>query len=230
MPSERIGPWKKICMALKINDAATRIRTYYTISFTVTSSVKHLAIQSLQNNTTKLMIIARPKVILVISQKKRLAKSTLLLPMQFPIMPQVASWIPIGTIYNTVAMEAMTTQAACSDTPRVPEITTITQRPHISAHIKVAAGIPTLRYSPQPQKEVRSGQLRAGLIAAEQFPQIITVTRMITSLLELATPRPMSPRSKYLTYMKQNGTCSAVPTNIATMGTNVILWQANHRL
>ena len=53
----------------------------------------------------KLMAVSVDIVKMAITLKKRLASGTLLAPTQLPIIPQVASWIPNGTIMRVVMTE-----------------------------------------------------------------------------------------------------------------------------
>lgn len=63
------------------------------------------------------------KVNLLIILKSRYARGTLLAPIQFPIMPQVAYDMPQGTIHKVIATLLVMTWAASWCTPNVAAIT-----------------------------------------------------------------------------------------------------------
>ena len=66
------------------------------------------------------MRMMTPTVILVINEKKRFAKGTLLAPIQFPVILQVASWMPRGTMKSTQPTVKIIVCAANSLTPSTP--------------------------------------------------------------------------------------------------------------
>lgn len=86
----RMGPAKYPCIPSKRKLKLNKIRTGAAICYTCTSFVKKLTICQRSRQVKRLRQTVMVILIFVIRVKKRLASGTLLVPMQFPTMPQVA--------------------------------------------------------------------------------------------------------------------------------------------
>ena len=99
---------------------AINIITLTVILTTTSSLVKNSTIGLLAKSKIALLNEMVIMVNLVIIAKNLLARGTLFAPMQFPMIPQVASYIPRGTIKTRRHNDMQIVAAASSLTPMIP--------------------------------------------------------------------------------------------------------------
>ena len=134
---------------------------------------------------------------LIVIEKNLFARGTLLAPMQFPTIPQIASCIPRGIMKINELMLTQITIEAYSLTPIMPASKTITSNAHHSAQIITVVGRDTWKYYFQPLKvSTLLNGTKASLIYFEQEPYIVTVSRSTPSLIDVAMAKPMIPISR----------------------------------
>ena len=160
------------------------------------SWVKNSTIGLLAKNKRALLHEMVIMVNLVMIAKNLLARGTLLAPIQFPMMPQVASYMPRGTIKTRRHNDMQIVAAASSLTPMIPASIRRAWKAHHSAVIIKVEGRATFKYCVQPLKESISIGTKALLISSEQEPWTVTRHHVIKSLIEVAMARPMMPMSR----------------------------------